>query len=193
MKDREWCEKIEAELNNLNNRLKKLEMFTNTPVLEQNSSEKEKIVEIDIIWPEATIHGLHFDSITTHAVFELKEDGNYYSRDILFNSARDLDDGTGTDLLSVYLESEAVKNAFSIALGAVFYPVEKIKVFLPEKNQGTKKYNGVSWWYWLKPYSSGSSAYFVSVSGGGLSDSYYYASSVGGCAPAFCVGDSRHE
>jgi N-acetylglucosamine kinase-like BadF-type ATPase len=39
------------------------------------------------------ISGLHFDAVVTHAVFELKEDGNYYSRDILFNSARDTDNG----------------------------------------------------------------------------------------------------
>jgi hypothetical protein len=45
----------------------------------------QKIIELDIEWPEADIGGLHFDVHKTHDVFELKEDGNYYSRDILFS------------------------------------------------------------------------------------------------------------
>jgi hypothetical protein len=184
MRDREWCKKIEDEIIGLKNRVNKLKG--------NSSCSKPDSIELDIKFPEGSIKGLHFDAVRVKAVFELKEDGNYYSRDILFNSARDTDKGTNSDLLSEYLDSPVVKKAFIDALKLAGIETETISIFLPEKNQGVKKYNGVSWWYWLKPRYSGSSASFTYVNARG--HSYHnYASSVGGCAPAFCVGDNRHE
>jgi hypothetical protein len=187
MKDREWCKRIEDEINGLKERIKKLE---GGPI--QNGSN-QKIIELDIEWPEADIGGLHFNAQKTHGVFELKEDGNYYSRDILIHSARDTDDGTGCDLLTEYLDSEAVREAFYSALidfsMGTFSSNEvhdRLKVFLPEESQGIKKYNGVSWWYWLRPRSSDFAAYFCRVGYLGIAN-YNDASAVGGCAPAFCV------
>jgi len=186
MKDADWCRQIEGEITDLKKRLNKLEN-------KSSCSNDKKIVELDIELPEADIGGLHFNTQKVHSVFELKEDGNYYSRDILFNSARDTDKGTGRDLLSEYLNSEDVKKAFALAVANAGIEVKKkISVFLPKENQGVKKYNGVDWWYWLKPRSSGSSSHFCYVNLYGYS-SYGNASSVGGCAPAFCVGDNQHE
>ena len=151
----------------------------------------QKIIELDIEWPEADIGGLHFNAQKTHGVFDLKEDGNYYSRDILIHSARDTDEGTGRDLLTEYLDSEAVRKAFLAAIENYTAYTDSIRVFIPEENQGVKKYNGVSWWYWLKYRHSGSAAYFAGVNHDGYASSSH-ASAVGGCAPAFCVGDNRH-
>jgi hypothetical protein len=82
------------------------------------------------------------------------------------------------DLLSEYLDSEAVREAFQAAAGN-----RAIHVFIPEENRGPKKYNGVCWWYWIRHrFMHG---YFRAHC-----DGYTYtnsASSVGGCAPAFRV------
>jgi hypothetical protein len=179
MKDREWCKKIEDEIDGLKDRVKKLEGGS------VQDDPDQKIIEIDLVLPEDDIDGLHFNAQGVHAVFEKKEDGAYYSRDILFLSARDTDEGTGRDLLSEYLDSEGVREAFKRAIG------DEVRVFLPEENQGVKRYNGVTCWYWLRPRYSGSAAVFCIVFSNGLAydDS---ASAVGGCAPAFRVGDNRH-
>jgi hypothetical protein len=182
MKDKEWCKTIEAKINDLESRMNKLDGSTDC--------SNKKIVRIEIAWPEDYIGGLHFTARVTHAVFELKKDGNYYSDGILFNSARDTDEGTGRDLLSEYLDTDAVKQAMINALKEDGMEVDAISVFLPKENQGIKKYNGVKWWYWLKERVSGSSAYFTLVDSNGGS-SAHNASSVGGCAPAFCVA-KRH-
>ena len=185
MKDREWCREIENEIKDLKDRLKKLECGSGS------EGPVQKIIELDIEWPEADIGGLHFNAQKTHGVFDLKEDGNYYSRDILIHSARDTDEGTGRDLLTEYLDSEAVRKAFLAAIENYTAYTDSIRVFIPEENQGVKKYNGVSWWYWLKHRQSGSAAWFCDVNSYG--NTYYTnASAVGGCAPAFCVGDNRH-
>jgi hypothetical protein len=184
MKDRE-CKRIEDEINSLKDHVKKLEGGS------VQDGPDQKIIELDIEWPEASIGGLHFNKQKTHGFFDLKEDGTYYSRDILFLSARDTDDGTGRDLLSEYLDSEAVREAFLAAIENYTAYTDTIKVFLPEENQSVKRYNGVTCWYWLRPRSSGSAAHFCHVSLYG--DAYHYtASAVGGCAPAFCVGENRH-
>jgi hypothetical protein len=180
--NRLWRKEIENEITGLKERVKKLEDDSGS----QRRNQGQKTIELDIEWPEADIGDLHFNMQKTHGVFELKEDGNYYSRDILFHSARDTDEGTGRDLLSEYLDSEAVKRAFCSALYKRFVQVNTIRVFLPEGNQGIKKYNGVSWWYWLHPRSSGSAAAFCYVHYYGHA-SYGYVSGVGGCAPAFRV------
>jgi hypothetical protein len=194
MKDKEWCRKIEDEINSLKEHVRKLESDAGW------NGPNQKIIELDIEWPEADIGGLHFNAQKTHGVFDLKENGKYYSRDILFHSARDLDEGTDRDLLSEYLDSIDVKQAFYRAFCDKYTAdplfemglkrVTDINVSLPEENQGIKKYNGVSWWYWLRPRSSGSAAYFCYVHTNGLSG-HNSASAVGGCAPAFCVANGR--
>jgi hypothetical protein len=182
MESNEWREKVESEISGLKKRLAKLEGNQNS----STSRTNKKTIDLEIEWPELYIDSLHFTKQTTLGVFELKDDGNYYSRDILFNSARDTDKGTERDLLSEYLDSKIVKDAFITALNNAGIEADMVSVFLPEKNQGVKKYNGVDWWYWLLPRYSGSSSYFCSVYPNGYSGNYY-ASSVGGCAPAFCV------
>jgi hypothetical protein len=154
---------IEKEIEDIKKRLALLEK-------EHGVSNAPPVLEMDLVLPEADIDGLHFNAQKTRSVFELKEDGNYYSRDILIHSARDTDDGTGRDLLSEYLESEEVREAFYSALTDFHMGIfssneihDSLKVFLPEENQGIKKYNGVSWWYWLRPRSSASAAVFANV------------------------------
>jgi hypothetical protein len=176
MKDEEWRGEIEAEIANLKNRMAKLD---GDPGM---TSQMGKTIELDINWPEADISGLHFNAQKTHGVFERKEDGNYYSRDILILSARDTDEATGRDLLSEYLDSEAVREAFQEAMGN-----HAVRVFLPKKNQGVKKYNGVSWCYWLRPRTSGSAVLFCYSLNSGHANGGSAASGVGGCAPAFRV------
>jgi hypothetical protein len=63
---------------------------------------------------------------------------------------------------------------------------EDIKIALPQKPRGIKKYNGVDWWYWLIDPFPGTAAIFCRCNYTG--DAHIgTASSVGGCAPAFCV------
>jgi hypothetical protein len=152
-------------------------------------------VEIDLVLPEDDIDGLHFNETKVHAVFEKKEDGAYYSRDVLFLSARDTDEGTGRDLLSEYLNkhehSGSIKAQISsiktqIALAMKASRVPHVEVFLPEENQGVKRYNGVTCWYWLRPRHAGSAAHFCGVNLNGYAY-YNLASAVGGCAPAFRI------
>ena len=50
-----------------------------------------------------------------------------------------------------------------------------------------KRWNGSRDWWWLSSPYYGSSSAFTNVSGNGGSTNYFYASAVGGCAPAFCV------
>jgi hypothetical protein len=188
MKNDEWCKKIEDEIVTLKSRINKLEGIPSCS--EQSLPEA---IKLSIEWPEAEIGGICFDALKRQAVFDRKEDGNYYSRAILFNSARDTDKGTGRDLLSEYLDSEDVKKAFAAALENAGINTEgkEINVSIPQENQGVKKYNGVDWWYWLKSHASSSSS-FCSVDyfgGSGTSG----ASAVGGVAPRFCVGDNRHK
>jgi hypothetical protein len=144
---------------------------------------EENIIELDLTLPEADIDGLHFNEQKIHAVFEKKKDGWWHSRDILFLSARNTEDDNSRDILSEYLQSEAVHDAFLVALDKEDMNIE---ISLPKENEGVKKYNGVAWWYWFRQKSGFSAAYFAYVGNGG--NSYIYAASaVGGCAPVFCV------
>ena len=144
---------------------------------------------MELLLPEADIDGLHFNQQKVHAVFELKDDGKYYSRDILFHSARDTDEGTSEDILLKYLNhvppcaNDGIRAQLAEKLGVSSLSIE---VSLPEENQGIKKYNGVSWWYWVFRPTASSAANFANVSYGGLAG-HDYASAVGGCAPAFRV------
>jgi Lar family restriction alleviation protein len=174
-------EKLEQRLKSVEKRL---------AVLEGNhgryAEEGGKILETDLVLPEADIGGLHFNEQKVHGVFELKEDGNYYSRDILFNSARDTEEGTDRDLLSEYLESQEVKDTFIKALTDALIGFDDIRIFLPEENQGVKKDGRASCWYWLRPRYAGSAANFC-ISYGFGNASHNNASAVGGCVPAFRV------
>jgi hypothetical protein len=49
-----------------------------------------------------------------------------------------------------------------------------------------KRYNGARMWYFLQTPYSASAAAFCSIAANGATSSYF-ASAVGGCAPAFCV------
>jgi hypothetical protein len=180
--DKDDAKRIEA----LEQRVGALEKaFTQTDKPDRN------IVELDLTLPEADIDGLHFTEQKVHAVFEKRDDGWYYSRDILFHSARDTDEGTGRDILLEYLESDAVKEAFCACLDTDTESYfSEIEISLPRKNQGIKKYNGVDWWHWLADPYSGSAAYFCLVYHGGHAG-HSGASAVGGCAPAFRVAE-RH-
>jgi hypothetical protein len=111
--------------------------------------EKLSVLEMDLILPEAYIEGLHFNETNVHAVFELKEDGWYYSRDILFLSARKAEDNNDRDDLTEYLKSQNVKDVFIDAITDAKIVFNDIELSLPEENQGIKKYNGVSCCYWL--------------------------------------------
>jgi hypothetical protein len=146
------------------------------------------IVELDLTLPEDDIAGLHFNETRVHAAFEKKEDGAYYRRDILFLSARDTDEGTERDLLSEYLNkhehSGSIKEQIAIAMKAV--SISHVEVFLPEENQGVKRYNGVSCWYWIRPCDSDYPGYFCSIGHYGDADTTT-APCVGGCAPAFRI------
>jgi hypothetical protein len=147
-------------------------------------------IVMELVLPEADIGGLHFNETKVSAVFEKKGDW-YYSRDILFCSARNVEDDNSKDILTEYLESYDFKDCIMQQLpedifGEVSNP-ERIEVCIPEENQGVKKYNGVDWWYWLAPRSAGSSANFVIVGTYGNFYNISTASSALGCAPAFCV------
>jgi hypothetical protein len=182
------CDQLREDFNNLEKRVLAIES-ANKPV-ENNAI---KTIELEICLPKANIEGLRFNKQTVKSVFELKE-GVYYSKDILFLSARNLENNTERDFLSDYLNNPDVKAAFINAIHRSDgnnlvdgVNLAQIEIFLPKENQGLKQYNGVFWWYWCKPASSSSSLAIVLNSG---VVHVSFASSVGGCAPAFCV--DRH-
>jgi hypothetical protein len=192
-------EKLDWDGKNITNKMvwEKINEITGevNALTEQKTAETKpanKTIELEINLPAADIEGLQFNKQTVRGKFELKEDGNYYSKNILFLSARDLNNKTGHDLLSKYLNCSEVRGSFGNALIRAGYKFEndldRVHIFLPEKNQGVKYYNGVSWLYWLRPAASSSSFAYVYSYG---FVSIYDASSVGGCAPAFRV--ARHE
>jgi hypothetical protein len=142
-----------------------------------------KTIEFNLVLPQADIDGLHFNKQQVHAVFEEQEDGWYYSKDILFLSARNTEDDNSRDILTEYLNCTEIRKRISAEFANLCID---IKVALPQKEQGKKKYNGVDWWYWLADPYSGSMAYFCHTNLRGK-DYINTASSVGGCAPAFRV------
>jgi hypothetical protein len=152
---------------------------------------KEPVVEMDLVLPEADIDGLHFNKTTVHAVFELKEDGWYHSRDVLFLSARNSEDYNNRDILSEYLNEAAIeqgdglKNLIANKMGVA--DCGNIEILLPREIDGVKQYNGADCWYWLKGCYARDASSFCAVHYHGDAD-YTDASSVGGCAPMFRVG-----
>jgi hypothetical protein len=145
-------------------------------------------VEIDLTLPEADIGGLRFNETKVHAAFEKKKiDGWYYSRDILFLSARNAEDDNSRDILTEYLNRPGDNGLKEQLAGHFDVHPQDIEISLPNGNAGIKRYNGVDWWYWLTDPSDASADRFCNVATGGFTTSYI-ASAVGGCAPAFRVG-----
>ena len=110
----------------------------------------------------------------------------------MFLSARNTEDDNSRDILTEYLtrDNDAKGNVKDTLIGqiSIHFGVAAIdvEISLPTENEGIKQYNGVDWWYWQKNAYSGSAASFCH----GYTDGYAYdgaASTVGGCAPAFCV------
>jgi hypothetical protein len=151
------------------------------------TDSRESIVEMSLVLPEAGIDGLYFNRQEVCAVFEKQDDGWYYSRDILFLSARNVEDNNNRDILTEYLYDGGIRTQIADMLGL---PPNGIEIALPQKPQGIKKYHGVDSWYWLAD-PSGFAASFCYVYHDGDAG-YNFASAVGGCVPAFRVTD-RHE
>jgi hypothetical protein len=147
---------------------------------------------MDLILPEADIDGLRFNETKVHAEFELKEDGWYHSRDILFLSARNADDNNSKDILTEYIirNSDAKGNIKDTLIGqiAAHFKVApyRVEISLPKENEDVKQYNGGDCWYWLKYCYSGAADCFCYVNRVGHAG-YSDASSVGGCAPMFRI------
>jgi hypothetical protein len=148
------------------------------------------IVEIDLLFPEDEIDGLFFNKQRVNALFEKGDGGWYYSRDILFLSARNVADDNSRDLLQRYLDDAGGDREIQEQIADVFgVTPTRIEIALPRKSQGIKKYHGVGCWYWLRPCCSGSAVNFYGVGSAGCAH-HYYASAVGGCAPAFRINAS---
>jgi hypothetical protein len=160
--------------------------------LTQTDKSDRNSIEIDLTLPEAEIDGLFFNEQSVHALFEKGDDGWYYSRDILFLSARNVIDDNSRDILRRYLEDAGGDREIRAQIADMFdAPPTAIEIALPKKPQGIKKYHGVDWWYWLADSYAGSAAYFAFVHATGGGANHSTASAVGGCAPAFRVAE-RH-
>jgi hypothetical protein len=176
---KDYTERLEA-LERRVDALEKAPASTGTP--------GRNIVEIDLTLPEADIGGLHFNEQKVHAVFERHDDDWFYSRDILFLSARNAEDDNSRDILTEYLNNDRIKQQ----IGDLFdLPPLEVAVTLPRENQGIKKYHGVDCWYWLAGSYSSYAAYFCVVHGIGYAG-HHNASTVDGCSPAFRVAE-RHS
>ncbi|GMO38213.1 MAG: hypothetical protein Ta2B_17930 [Termitinemataceae bacterium] len=150
-------------------------------------------LELAFTLPEADIKGLHFNEAKVKTVFEQKDDGCYYSRDVLFHSARRTDHKGSGDVLTEYLETIEFSTAIFDALPQAIKPAAAscIRVFIPGKegdldeDYEIKHYNGVSCSYWLRqPYDTYHFLYASSSSGRADWNS---ADSLDGCAPAFRI------
>jgi hypothetical protein len=139
---------------------------------------------IDIFWelPKSGIGGLHFNKQEVQAVFELKDDGFYHSREVLFLSARNTAKDTSRDLLLEYLNSPAVISSFR---GAI-QETREIMFALPNENEGIKRYNGVPCWYWLSGIRARYAGYYQVVD---MKGNYNHgvANVVCGCALMFTI------
>jgi hypothetical protein len=191
--DKAWCDEVEARIHALE---KKAVVLERSFIEDDKRGNKKSVIELDLTLPKADIDGLRFNETKVNAVFELKDDGWYHSRDILFLSARNTEDDNNRDILTEHLNKidfkQAIYQAFCNKYTAEplfemgLNRVSDIEVSLPKESEGAKQYNGGHGWYWLADRPSGSSSYFCCVYGNGHA-STDYASSAGGCAPAFCV------
>jgi hypothetical protein len=139
---------------------------------------------IELTLPEAEIGDLYFNKQEISAVFQKQDDGWWQSGDILFMSARNVEDDNNRDILTEYLNNLRIKEQIAEALKISPYI---IAFALPKEPQGIKKYHGVNWWYWLAAPTPDSVVNFCCSHGNGYI-TYGLANSVGGCAPAFRVG-----
>jgi hypothetical protein len=177
---------IEEAINELDRRVNILEKALN----KQEPQDGWCSFEADLILPKADIDGLHFNETEVHAVFEKKEDGCWHSRDILGLSARNTKDDNSRDILTKYLNCRYFKDCIRYHLPEEIF-VERVtdtelEIFLPEKAEGTKRYNGAVCAYWLKEPYSGSTGYFCCVGSAG-SASHTHATGAYGFAPVFRV------
>jgi hypothetical protein len=184
--ENERFEKIEAQIGELKSRVSILE--EGHGLNGEAADGLPEVLELDLELPRMDIGGLHFNRQEVTGVFELKDNGWYHCRNILFLSARNTGDNS-RDILSEYLQSGEVKEAFAAALRNAGIEAGSAEVSLPSENGGIKQYHGVDWWYWFLEHDSGSAATFCYVSHYGLTN--YSASSVGGCAPAFRVRSTQ--
>jgi hypothetical protein len=156
------------------------------------TGNREGIVEMRLIMPGADIDGLHFNWQEVSAVFERQDDGWYHSRDILFLSARNVKDDNSRDILTEYLNMAPVKGVYRGIKGQIAEMMNvsplNVKIALPQKSQGIKKYNGVDCWYWLQSCYLISAVAFCGVNSLG-GDTNSLASGTGGCAPTFRVAE----
>ncbi|MDR1325286.1 MAG: hypothetical protein LBK00_04535 [Treponema sp.] len=196
------CEELEREFEGVLDELETLKISTGISVerlfkrigtlKEQAKNARHALqtersrLEIDLVLPLAAIDGLYFNEQNVHAVFEKYEDGWYYSEDILFLSARNVENDNSRDILTEYLNKSQIRERIATALDV---PPEDIEIALPQETRGVKKYHGVNWWYWLAAPDSPFDTYFCNASNNG-NVCQTAASSVGGCAPAFRVRDN---
>jgi hypothetical protein len=145
-------------------------------------------LEMDLELPEAEIDGLYFNKQEARAVFEKHDDGWWQSKDILFLSARNVEDDNSRDILTEYLNdyriTEQIAELFNV-------PPEAITVALPQKPKGAKNYHGVDWGYWLSDPYPDTVAYFCRYPSINIGASL--ACAVVGCAPAFRVNGIEEE
>jgi hypothetical protein len=188
-------------------RIEELEGEVSRLKREFGQGNKEKpfggVLKFDFTLPRAELGGLRFNETKIRAVFDLKEDGWWHSRDVLFMSARNVTDDTNRDILTTYLESYGFRQNIGTGLldsphKSLIYEIARdiggfvcnLEVSLPYVNKGEKKYNGTDIWYWLKPAAEASS-FCIVYSGGFIGDSG--ASSVGGCAPMFRLKEGKDD
>lgn len=151
-----------------------------------NGKSEESIIKMDLTLPNADIDGMHFNQTKVRAVFELKEDGWYHSRDILFLSARNVKDDNSRDVLTRYLEIYG-ESSIKGQIGKSFdVPGFNVELSLPTENEGIKQYNGVVCSYWNKA-SASDNAYAFCYARSDSFDNSAVASCVSGCAPMFRI------
>jgi hypothetical protein len=140
---------------------------------------------IELTLPESDIDGLYFNEQKIHAIFDKQDDGWWQAEEILFLSARNVEDDNSRDILKEYLNDFQIRAQIAATFNV---PAEAIAVALLRENQGIKKYHGVDDWYWLAGAISSPATQFRGV------DDYGYAygnfaSSVLGCSPAFRINE----
>jgi hypothetical protein len=182
---------VEKKINKLKEQVK---------ILEEKIRIAEKelvgIIELDLVLPEDDIDGLHFNKTEVHAVFELKDDGWYYSKDILFLSARNSKENNSKDILTKYIKDidrlDCVVTIYEQIAKRMGVELYELEVSLPRDNQGIKKYNGVDYGYWLFDNNNHSEMNFNCVFSQGLVGKSG-ADSVGGCVLAFHLLEYENE
>jgi hypothetical protein len=137
---------------------------------------------IATVWelPKSEIAALHFNKQEIQATFELKSDGFFHSKNILFLSARNSEKDTSRDILLEYLNTPAVITSFQTAI----QETRKIVFALPNENEEIKCYNGVPCWYWLSDIRARYAGYYQVVDMNG-NYNHGVANVVCGCAPMF--------